>query len=42
MWVGNTSSIGIYKNPTSNIIKLVILNNDLIDNAKQDAASKGW
>lgn len=42
MWVGNTSSIGIYKESTSNIIKLAILSNDLIDQAKQDAISKGW
>lgn len=42
MWIGNTSSIGIYKKSTSNIIKLAILSNDLIDKAKQDAISKGW
>ena len=42
MWVGNTSSIGIYKNPNSNIITLVIFNRDLINKARQDATSKGW
>lgn len=42
MWVGNTSSIGIYKNLNSNIITLVIFNRDLINKARQDAASKGW
>ncbi|WP_287787227.1 MULTISPECIES: hypothetical protein [Megamonas] len=42
MWVGNTASIVVIKEPNSDIITLVILNNNLIDKAKQDAASKGW
>lgn len=42
MWVGNTASIVVFKEPNSDIITLVILNNNLIDKAEQDAASKGW
>ena len=42
MWVGNTASIVVIKEPNSDIITFSNTHNNLIDKAKQDAASKGW
>lgn len=42
MWIGNIGSIGVYKNPISNMILLMIISTDLTCEAKQDVVSKGW